>query len=95
MAFPRVISRKEQAKPVVAVGRTEEAASADLLYERYKSLVARVTDVFGDEVVASRWLSTPSVDFASQPPIEFARTNGYDVSVLEPVLIRIEHGVDF
>jgi uncharacterized protein (DUF2384 family) len=95
MAFPRVISRKEQAKPAVAVGRTDEVASTDLLYERYKSLVARVTDAFGDEVVASRWLSTPSVDFASQPPIEFARANGYDVSVLEPVLIRMEHGVYF
>jgi uncharacterized protein (DUF2384 family) len=99
MAFPRAVPRKEQAKPVVAVGgagaKLSEVASSDLLYERYKSLVARVTDVFGDKVVASRWLSTPSADFASQPPIEFARTKGYDVSVLEPVLIRIEHGVDF
>jgi uncharacterized protein (DUF2384 family) len=99
MAFPRVVSRKEQATPAVAGGRTEakvsEEASSDLVYERYKSLVARVTDVFGDKVVASRWLSTPSVDFASQPPLEFARNHDYDVSVLEPVLIRIEHGVDF
>ena len=99
MAFPRVVGRKEQAKPSDAVGRAQakvsEEASTDLLYERYKSLVERVADVFGDKTVASRWLSTPSVDFASQPPIEFARTNGYDVSVLEPVLIRIEHGVDF
>ncbi len=99
MAFPRVVSRKEQAKTAVVVGRAEakvsEEAGTDLLYERYKSLVSRVTDVFGDKVVASRWLSTPSVDFAHQPPIEFARANGYEVSVLEPVLIRIEHGVDF
>jgi uncharacterized protein (DUF2384 family) len=99
IAFPRVVSRKEQATPAVLAGRAEakasEEASTDLLYERYKSLVSRVTDVFGDKVVASRWLSTPSADFASQPPIEFARANGYEVSVLEPVLIRIEHGVDF
>lgn len=99
MAFPRVVSRKEQATPAVVVARADakvsEEPNTDLLYERYTSLVARVTDVFGDKVVASRWLSTPSADFASQPPIEFARANGYDVSVLEPILIRIEHGVDF
>ncbi len=72
----------------------EEPAGATA-YARYRQLVDRVTDAFGDATVASRWLSTPSKDFDSQPPIEVAKRNGYDISVLEPVLIRIEHGVDF
>jgi uncharacterized protein (DUF2384 family) len=69
--------------------------NVDTLYERYRQLVDRVADTFGDEIVASKWLSTPSHDFNARPPLEVAQQNGYDVAVLEPVLIRIEHGVDF
>ena len=74
---------------------TSEGFTEASEYLRYRQLVDRVTDAFGDAIVASRWLSTPSVDFNSQPPLEIAKRNGYDVSILEPVLIRIEHGVDF
>jgi uncharacterized protein (DUF2384 family) len=75
---------------LIADGSTESTT-----YFRYRQLVDRVTDAFGDATVASRWLSTPSSDFNSQPPIEVAKRNGYDVAILEPILIRIEHGVDF
>jgi len=75
---------------LIADGDTESSA-----YVRYRQLVDRVTDAFGDATVASRWLSTPSNDFNLQPPIEVAKRNGYDVAILEPALIRIEHGVDF
>jgi len=86
--------------PLINTDPNEDSASADgsnayTLYKRYRELVDRVTDAFGDEIVASQWLSTPSVDFNSRPPIEVAERSGYDVAVLEPVLIRIEHGVDF
>lgn len=79
--------------PVIEV--VAELLPDSTAYSRYRNLVDRVNDVFGDEAVASRWLSTPSIDFDSQPPIEVAKRSGYDVSALESVLIRIEHGVDF
>jgi uncharacterized protein (DUF2384 family) len=60
----------------------------------YKKLVARAVDVFGDEIKASRWLSTPNVDLDNQTPIAIAQKNGYDSQVLEPIFLRIEHGID-
>ena len=64
-------------------------------FVNYKQLVARAVDVFGDEIRASRWLSSASADFNGQTPLEFASRQHYDVQALEPVLIRIEHGIDF
>jgi putative toxin-antitoxin system antitoxin component (TIGR02293 family) len=59
----------------------------------YKKLVARAVDVFGDEIKASRWLSTPNADLDNQTPIAIAQRNGYDSQVLETILLRIEHGI--
>jgi uncharacterized protein (DUF2384 family) len=62
---------------------------------RYRTLVARTVDVFGDEIKASRWLSLPSQDFNGQTPLEVAQKSGYDLQAIEPILTRIEHGVEF
>jgi hypothetical protein len=64
-------------------------------FRNYQSLVSRVTEVFGDEIRASRWLSLPNRDLNGQTPLEAAQQNGYDAQILEPILIRIEHGVDY
>jgi len=61
----------------------------------YRALVARAIDVFGDEIKASRWLSLPSRDFNGQTPLQMAQKSGYDLKVIEPIFIRIEHGVEF
>jgi hypothetical protein len=61
----------------------------------YQRLVARTVDVFGDELKASRWLSLPSPDFDGAAPLQYAQGHAYDPQALEPVLTRIEHGIDF
>jgi uncharacterized protein (DUF2384 family) len=61
---------------------------------RYRALIARAVDVFGDEIKASKWLSLPNRDLAGKTPLQVAQSNGYDPEVLEPIFIRIEHGVD-
>jgi uncharacterized protein (DUF2384 family) len=60
---------------------------------RYRALVSRTVDAFGDEVKASRWLSMPNQDLNGQTPLQAVQTSGYDMQVLEPILTRIEHGV--
>ncbi|HXR40374.1 MAG TPA: MbcA/ParS/Xre antitoxin family protein [Terracidiphilus sp.] len=62
---------------------------------RYKTLIERTVDAFGDEIKASRWLSLPSRDFDGQTPLQAAQKSGYDLAAIEPILIRIEHGVEF
>jgi uncharacterized protein (DUF2384 family) len=62
---------------------------------RYRMLVARTVDAFGDEIKASRWLSLPNKDFNGQTPLQAAQKKGYDPQVIEPNLSRIEHGVEF
>lgn len=62
---------------------------------RYQALVARTVDAFGDEIKASRWLSLPNRDLSGQTPLQAAQANGYDMQVLEPILTRMEHGVDY
>jgi len=64
-------------------------------YESYKALVSRAVDVFGDEIRASLWLSQPNPDLKGKTPLEFAQGSGYNVQVLEPILVRIEHGIYF
>jgi uncharacterized protein (DUF2384 family) len=64
-------------------------------FSRYKELVSRTVDAFGDEIRASRWLSMPNRDLDGRTPLEVAQNNGYDLEVLEPVLVRIEHGIDY
>lgn len=62
---------------------------------RYRALVSRAVDAFGDEVKASRWLSLPNRDLSGQTPLQAVQSSGYDMQVLEPILTRIEHGVDY
>ena len=62
---------------------------------RYRTLVARTVDAFGDEIKASRWLSLPNRDLDGQTPLQVAQKDGYDLKAIEPILIRIEHGVEF
>ncbi len=62
---------------------------------RYRALVSRVVDAFGDEVKASRWLSLPNRDLNGQTPLQAVQSCGYDLQLIEPILTRIEHGVDY
>jgi len=62
---------------------------------RYRALVSRTVDAFGDEIKASRWLSMPNRDLGGQTPLQAVQGSGYDMQVLEPILTRIEHGVDY
>jgi uncharacterized protein (DUF2384 family) len=62
---------------------------------RYRALVSRAVDAFGDEIKASRWLSMPNQDLSGQTPLQAVQTSGYDMQVLEPIFTRIEHGVDY
>ena len=61
----------------------------------YQNLVARAVDAFGDEFKASRWLSLPNRDLNGETPLQAAQKHGYDVGILEPILIRLEHGIDY
>jgi uncharacterized protein (DUF2384 family) len=90
MAVPYTISGSI---PEIADKRTTWKSAAEMWH--YKKLVARAVDVFGDEIKASRWLSTPNVDLDNQAPIAIAQKNGYDSQVLEPIFLRIEHGIDY
>jgi uncharacterized protein (DUF2384 family) len=58
---------------------------------RYRQLIAHAVDAFGDEKIASRWLSLPSHDFGGCTPLEVAQRSGYDPESLEPALLRIAH----
>jgi uncharacterized protein (DUF2384 family) len=62
---------------------------------RYRALVSRAVDAFGDEIKASRWLSIPNRDLDGQTPLQAVQKSDYDMQVLEPILTRIEHGVDY
>lgn len=82
----------ERARP----GASQPGA-AEPAYEmtRYRALVSRVVEAFGDEIKASRWLSLPNRDLEGRTPLQAFQANGYDIQVLEPILTRIEHGIDY
>ncbi|MGO9638736.1 MAG: antitoxin Xre/MbcA/ParS toxin-binding domain-containing protein [Terracidiphilus sp.] len=73
--------------------RDKDSAGPARRMKRYRILVARVVDVFGDELKASRWLSLPNRELDGQIPIQVAEKDGYSLKSIEPLLIRIEHGV--
>lgn len=62
---------------------------------RYRALVSRAVEVFGDEIKASQWLSMPNRDLGGKSPLQAVQNGGYDIQVLEPIFTRIEHGVDY
>jgi uncharacterized protein (DUF2384 family) len=77
------------------VERAEPFAEQLQALTNYQTLVRRVVDVFGDEVKASRWLSLPNPDLDGESPLQVAQRDHYSTLLLEPILVRIEHGIDF
>jgi len=75
--------------------RTEPSAEPLAALANYQSLVARVVDAFGDEIKASRWLSLPHPDLDGKTPLEVAQRDNYNARLLEPILISMEHGIDY
>ncbi len=63
----------------------------------YRALVARTIDVFGDQIKASLWLSSPSPDFGGKAPLQIAQMVDYSPAeidrLFEPVFVRIEEGI--
>jgi uncharacterized protein (DUF2384 family) len=66
-------------------------------YANYTALVNRAVDVFGDASLASQWLSKPNPAFANKAPLQIFQEHGYARSaieaIIEPVFLRIEHGI--
>lgn len=75
------------------IGPEASASAQDIA--RYQALVSRTVDAFGDEIKASRWLSLPNRDLGGQTPLQVAQANGYDMQMLDAILTRMEHGVDY
>jgi uncharacterized protein (DUF2384 family) len=82
-------------KRPVAPATPSEAVSAGQAIASYRALVARAVEAFGDEIKASKWLSLPNKDLNGLTPLQLAQANGYSTQPLEPILTRIEHGIDF
>lgn len=78
---------------VEGVSNTEKRTTHEMAC--YRMLIERAVDAFGDEVKASRWLSLPNKDFNGQTPLQAAQKKGYDLQAIDPILSRIEHGVEF
>jgi hypothetical protein len=81
--------------PLFSVEEPETRGGTERRFLNYKGLVNRVVDVFGDDLKASKWLSLANDDFGGKTPLEVAQEADYNVASLEPVLVRIEHGIDF
>ena len=66
-------------------------------YSNYRALVERSIEVFGDDLKAALWLSTPSIDLDGKVPMQVAQELRYSGSeldrIFEPIFIRIEHGI--
>ena len=92
VSFPSLAKKPSKASSDKAV---LESAKRHLI--DYKALVERAADVFGSELIASRWLSTPSPDFDGHTPIHAAMEHNYDPEyverVFEPIFTVIEHGI--
>jgi uncharacterized protein (DUF2384 family) len=88
-------SATQQGKPeaLSELSRDKDPAGPALRMKRYRILVERAVEVFGDELKASRWLSLPNRELDGKVPIQVAEKDGYSLSSIEPLLIRIEHGV--
>jgi uncharacterized protein (DUF2384 family) len=89
---PQFRAKRKPPESISAEAPQTESGSNIL---RYRGLVSRAVEAFGDEVKASRWLSLPNRDLNGQTPIQAVQANGYDMQVLEPIFTRIEHGVDY
>jgi uncharacterized protein (DUF2384 family) len=78
--------------PVKDEGDSNPASLRELL--NYRKLVARTVDAFGDEVKASMWLSMPNPFLDGETPLRAAQRDGYNFLILEPILTRMEHGIN-
>ena len=90
MAKERSLKAFQVAGAPVTVSEQQSTASRYVEYER---LAARAAQVFGSEIEATRWLSTPSPDFAARTPLQDFVERGPDCAL--GVLGKIEHGVFF
>jgi uncharacterized protein (DUF2384 family) len=81
--------------PMTTQGTTLPSDTAAENLRRYKVLVARTIEVFGDPIRANLWLSSPSTDFDGKTPAQVAQEHSYRLEALEPELTRIEHGIYF
>jgi len=88
-------SATQSSNPESVSGLSRHGRSIDPAQEmkRYRLLVARTVDAFGDEIKASSWLSLPNRDLSGQTPLQAAKKDGYSLRAIEPLLTRIEHGV--
>jgi uncharacterized protein (DUF2384 family) len=86
---------RPKGKPPESIGADAPHTESGPDILRYRGLVSRAVEAFGDEIKASRWLSLPNRDLNGQTPIQAVQASGYDMQVLEPILTRIEHGVDY
>lgn len=65
--------RAERGIPGVSRANAGEPAQE---LARYRMLVSRVVDAFGDEIKASRWLSMPNRDLSGQTPLQLVQRCG-------------------
>jgi putative toxin-antitoxin system antitoxin component (TIGR02293 family) len=87
---PRPLRDPAQGTPA---GTAPPDISTSEIYERYRRLVARAVEVFGDEFVANRWLTTPQEGLGNRSPLEVAQSKQFLSPELEQILGRLEHGI--
>lgn len=86
----RTLSRRIQQASADQTKRLTPAES-DRLY-RLARIVARATEVFGDERSAQRWLNEPKRTLQGQTPLEVIKTEP-GVQQVDLLLGRIEQGI--
>jgi len=95
LSFSMATAPKPRVKSPAPHAPQVAAATASRALVGYRALVARTVEAFGDEIKASKWLSLPNKDLKGMTPLQLAQANGYSTQSLEPILTRIEHGIDF
>jgi hypothetical protein len=68
---------------------------ANLLKKKADAWYRRLVEAFGSPQKAGKWMSTPNPEFGGKTPMAVLEENNLDISVLEPFLTRMEHGVDY
>ena len=80
---------------VAAMDANQLAARTE--YRNHRLLIERTIEVFGDDIKAALWLSTPSADLDGKVPMQVAQEVHYSAAeldkIFEPIFIRIEHGI--
>src|SRR5580698_6990543 len=87
MAASAPLGRKS---PTMAQGTPLPSDPSAENLRRYRLLVARTIEVFGDPIRANLWLSSPCADFGGKTPAQVAQEQSYSMEALEPELARIE-----